>query len=83
MGNFLLKLEDWIISQEEKLAKECKVDIDTIEKELNSLMLYKKKLESKCHQEKKDLEYLENRLHWTKAYSIKCKEFLERNYKKN
>jgi len=76
MSSILLKIEEWIVKKEEELAKEGKVDRDSIQKQIDALLLYKVNIKDKCNKEIKDLEYLIDKLHWTKAYAIKCKNFL-------
>jgi len=74
MSSLLLKIEEWIIDKEEKLAKGGKIDLHLIDKQIDTLLLYKRNLKSKCNQQTKDLEYLIDKLHWVKAYSLKCEE---------
>jgi flagellar capping protein FliD len=71
LKEFIKKITLWALEKEEELAKECKIPIEEIDKQLKVLQEKKEELQKKCEEQLKELDDLIERIN-----KIKAKEML-------
>ncbi len=74
MLEFLKKMTEWVLQKEEEAAKNCKLPIEDIEKQIQVVQEKKKKLEEECQKNIEELNKLIGRLESIKNIElVKCK----------
>ena len=73
MLEFLKKMTEWILQKEEEAAKNCKIPIEEIERQIQIVKEKKKKLEEECQKNISELDRLIGRLESIKNVElVKC-----------
>ena len=73
MLEFLKKITEWVLQKEEEMAKECKIPIEDIEKQIAAVKEKKEKLQQECQKNIQELDRLLGRLETIKNIeTIKC-----------
>ena len=72
MINFLEKIMDWALNKEAELAKDCKIDIDDIDKQIKAVEEKRKKLKEQWEKEDAEFGHVLDKLHFIKASALKC-----------
>ncbi len=73
MVEFLKKAMDWVLQKEQEAAKNCKIDIADIDKQIAYVESKRDKLKKECEENLSEFEQILNRLHAIKATELKCK----------
>lgn len=74
MVSFLEKMMDWALDKEADLAKNCELDIEDIEKQIQTLEEKRKKLREKFEEEDAEFGHVLDKLHFIKAEALKCQD---------
>ncbi len=73
MLEFLKKMTEWILQKEEEAAKNCKIPIEEIDRQIQIVKEKKQKLEEECQKNISELDRLIGRLESIKNVEIvKC-----------
>ncbi len=73
MLEFLKRMTEWILQKEEEAAKNCKIPIEEIERQIQIVKEKKQKLEEECQKNISELDRLIGRLESIKNVEIvKC-----------
>ncbi len=73
MLEFLKKMTEWILQKEEDAAKNCKIPIEEIDRQIQVVQEKKQKLEEECKKNIEELNRLIGRLESIKNIEIvKC-----------
>lgn len=73
MLEFLKKITDWTLQKEEELAKNCKLPLDELEKQIEIVQEKKAKLELECKENIAELNKILGRLESMKNIEMtKC-----------
>ena len=72
MVNFMKKVMDWILEKERDAAKNCKVDLADVERQIAYVEERRDKLKQECEENLHEFEHILNRLHGIKASAMKC-----------
>ena len=74
MLEFIRKMTEWVLEKEEEAAKNCKLPIEDIEKQIKIVQEKKAKLEEECQKNIEELNRILGRLQTIKNIElIKCK----------
>ena len=74
MLEFIKKMTEWVLQKEEEAAKNCKLPIEDIEKQIAIVKEKKAKLEEECKKNIQELDRILGRLESIKNIElIKCK----------
>ena len=73
MLDFIRKLTEWILEKEEEAAKNCRIPIEDIEKQIRIVKEKRAKLEEECQKNLAELDRILGRLESIKNIeTIKC-----------
>ncbi len=73
MLEFMKKITEWVLQKEEEAAKDCRIPIEEIEKQIEVVKEKKSKLEEECKKNIAELDRLLGRLESIKNIeTIKC-----------
>ena len=72
MVSFLEKIMDWALNKEADLAKNCELDIEDIDKQIQAVEEKRKKLREKFEEEDAEFAHVLEKLHFIKAQALKC-----------
>ncbi len=73
MLDFLKKITEWILQKEEELAKDCKISIEDIDKQIERVKEKKAELEKGCKENIQELDKILGRLESIKNIElVKC-----------
>ena len=73
MLDFIKKMTEWILQKEEEAAKNCKIPIEQIEKQIEIVKEKRAKLEEECQKNLAELDRILGRLESIKNIeTIKC-----------
>jgi len=73
MLDFIKKMTEWILQKEEEAAKNCKIPIEQIEKQIEIVREKRAKLEEECQKNLAELDRILGRLESIKNIeTIKC-----------
>jgi len=72
MVSFLEKMMDWALNKEAELAKNCELDIDDINKQIEVVKEKRQKLREKFEEEDAEFGHVLDKLHFIKAEAQKC-----------
>ena len=72
LKEFIKKVSDWILQKEEEAAKECKINVEDIEKQIKAIEEKKDELKQRCEEQLKELDEFIARLEKIKEASLKC-----------
>ncbi|BCD68750.1 hypothetical protein [Nitratiruptor sp. YY09-18] len=73
MLEFLKKMTEWVLQKEEEMAKNCKLSIEDIDKQIEVVKEKKAKLEEECQKNIQELNQLLGRLESIKNIELaKC-----------
>jgi len=73
MLEFMKKITEWVLQKEEEAAKDCRIPIDEIEKQIEVVKEKKSKLEEECKKNIAELDRILGRLESIKNIeTIKC-----------
>ncbi|MRI59080.1 MAG: hypothetical protein C6H99_06215 [Epsilonproteobacteria bacterium] len=74
MFEFIKKMTEWVLQKEEEAAKNCKLPIEDIEKQIAIVKEKRAKLEEECQKNIQELDRILGRLESIKNIElIKCK----------
>ncbi|NPA03713.1 MAG: hypothetical protein GXO61_02520 [Epsilonproteobacteria bacterium] len=74
MLEFIRKLTQWVLEKEEEAAKNCKLPLEDIEKQIKIVKEKKAKLEEECNKNLEELNKILGRLESMKNIElIRCK----------
>ncbi len=75
MLDFLRKMTEWVLQKEEELAKNCRLPMEELEKQIAAVKEKRAKLEEECQKNIQELDRLLGRLESIKNIEfIKCKK---------
>ena len=73
MLEFIKKLTEWVLEKEEEAAKDCRIPIEDIEKQIQIVKEKRAKLEEECQKNLAELDRILGRLESIKNIEkIKC-----------
>ena len=72
MVEFLKKAMDWVLEKERDAAKNCKVELEDVDKQIQYVEQKRDKLQKECEENLSEFEHILNRLHGIKASATKC-----------
>ena len=73
MLDFLKKITEWILQKEEELAKDCKISIEDIDKQIARVQEKKAEVEKGCKENIQELDRILGRLESIKNIErVKC-----------
>ncbi len=72
MVEFLKKAMDWVLEKERDAAKNCKVELADVDKQIQYVEQKRDKLKKECEENLSEFEHILNRLHGIKASTTKC-----------
>ena len=73
MLEFLKKITEWVLQKEEELAKDCRVSMDDLEKQLKLVKEKREKLQKECQENMQELDKIIGRLESIKNIElVKC-----------
>jgi len=72
MIEFFKKTMDWVLEKERDAAKNCKIDLADVEKQIAYVEEKRDKLKKECEENLSEFEHILNRLHGIKASAMKC-----------
>ena len=73
MVEFLKKATDWVLEKEEEAAKDCRIGIEDIEKQITMVQSKRDKLKKECEENQAELDHILKRLDAIKARELACK----------
>ncbi len=72
MQQFLKKATDWVLEKEMEAAKNCKIDIKDIDKQIVYMETKRDKFKTGFEDNLFEMENILNKLHAIKARELKC-----------
>lgn len=72
MVEFLKKAMDWVLEKEQEAAKDCRIDLKDLDKQIAYVEAKRDKLKKECEENLSEFEHVLNRLHAIKASELKC-----------
>ncbi len=73
MLEFMRKITEWVLQKEEEAAKDCRIPIEEIEKQIKIVQEKKARLEEECQKNISELENILKRLESIKNIElVKC-----------
>ncbi len=72
MVEFFQKAMDWVLQKEQEAAKNCKIDMADIDKQIAYVESKRDKLKKEYEENLSEFEHILNRLHTIKAAQMKC-----------
>ncbi len=72
MVEFFKKAMDWVLQKEQEAARNCKIDIADVDKQIEYVESKRDKLKKECEENLSEFEHILNRLHAIKAAELKC-----------
>lgn len=74
MVEFLKKAMDWVLEKEDEAAKNCKINPEDIDKQINIIKEKREELKKKCQEEDAEFGHILARLTAIKADTNSCKD---------
>lgn len=72
MVEFFKKAMDWVLEKERDAAKNCKIDLADVDRQIQYVEEKRDKLKKECEENMSEFEHILNRLHGIKASASKC-----------
>ncbi len=72
MVEFFKKAMDWVLEKEREAAKNCEVNLDDVQKQIEYVEAKRDKLKKEYEENMNEFEHILNRLHGIKASASKC-----------
>ena len=72
MMEFLKKATEWVLDKEEQAAKNCRVDLKDIQKQIDLILEKRAALQKECDENLKELNHILDRLEKIKAREEAC-----------
>ncbi len=72
MVEFFKKAMDWVLEKEREAAKNCEVDLNDVQKQIEYVEAKRDKLKKEYEENMSEFEHILNRLHGIKASASKC-----------
>ncbi len=72
MMEFLKKATEWVLDKEEEAAKNCRIDLNDLQKQIDLIKGKKEAMEKECQENLKELEHILRRLEVIKAKEESC-----------
>jgi exonuclease VII small subunit len=72
MMEFLKKATEWVLDKEEQAAKNCRVDLKDIQKQIDLILEKRAALQKECEENLKELDHILDRLEKIKAQEEAC-----------
>ena len=73
MVEFLKKATEWVLDKEEQAAKNCRIDLADVQKQIDLIVEKRRKLKEECDANLKELDHILERLEKIKADEEACK----------
>ncbi len=73
MVEFLKKATEWVLDKEEQAAKNCKIDLKDVQKQIDMILQKREKLQKECEENLKELDHILDRLEAIKAKEESCR----------
>lgn len=72
MLSFFKNMMDWVLEKEREAAKNCKIDLNDVDKQIKAVEEKRDKLKAECEENLQEFNHILNRLHGIKAAAAKC-----------
>ncbi len=72
MVEFLKKMTEWVLDKEEQAARNCRIDLHDLQKQINLILDKREKLKKECEENLKELDHILQRLEKIKEKEEFC-----------
>jgi len=72
MMEFLKKATEWVLDKEEQAAKNCRIDLNDVQKQINLILEKRAKLQKECEENLAELDHILDRLEKIKEKEEAC-----------
>ncbi|WP_353662713.1 hypothetical protein [Hydrogenimonas sp. SS33] len=72
MMDFLKKATEWVLDKEEQAAKNCRIDLQDVQKQIDLILQKRDALKKECEENLKELDHILDRLEKIKENEMKC-----------
>ncbi|WP_457593607.1 hypothetical protein [Hydrogenimonas sp.] len=73
MMEFLKKATEWVLDKEEEAAKNCRIDLNDLQKQIDLIKNKRDAMQKECEENLSELEHILRRLEVIKAKEESCK----------
>ncbi|WP_457595289.1 hypothetical protein [Hydrogenimonas sp.] len=73
MMEFLKKATEWVLDKEEEAAKECRIDLEDLQKQIDLIRSKRDTMKKECEENLRELEHILHRLEVIKAKEESCR----------